>query len=102
MTKICPECGADFIPHNGRQVFCSVEHKRAFHRLMANRGQALLPLALAWRDGSRGGCELAKWSRTQKDGLLGRWNREDREAGRNPALVAGIKRAAKWSYVDLV
>ena len=98
-ARKCPECGALVTPR-GRQVFCTVEHKRAFHRLMANRGQLLLPLALAWQAGNRKGEAHAAWARNQKDGLLRRWVQDDKAAGRDPSLVTRTKEDAKWSHVD--
>lgn len=98
--KTCPECGVTFIPGSGRQVFCTVDHKRAFHRLMAGRGQIMLPLSLAWQAGNRRGEDHAAWARSQQDGLLRRWVREDRAAGRDPSIVTRAKEALLWSHVD--
>ena len=99
--RTCPECGASFAPRNGRQRFCCEAHKRAFHKLMAHRGQVLLPLGLAGQAGSRKGDPQSAWARGQHDALLRRWVREDRAAGRAPALVVAEKHAAKWSHVDV-
>lgn len=98
--RVCPECGASFVRMNGRQMFCSIPHRVAFHRLMANRGQIMLPLALAWQAGNRKGEDHAAWARNQKDGLLRRWVQEDKAAGRDPSLVTRAKETAKWSHVD--
>lgn len=98
--RVCPECGVTFTPVNGRQVFCTIKHKRGFHRLMANRGQLLMPLALVWQRGNRAGERHAAWARAQKDGLLRRWVQEDKAAGRDPSLVTRTKEEFKWSYVD--
>lgn len=98
--RLCPECGASFAPTNGRQVFCTVPHKQAFWRLMAARGQLMLPLSLSWQAGNRKGESHAAWARSQQDGLLRRWVREDREAGRDPSLVSRAKESLRWSHVD--
>lgn len=98
---ICPECGVTFTPRGGRQRFCSPAHKQRFHKLMAHRGQMVVPFGLSWQAGSRSGCNLSKWARSQHDALLRRWVRGDRAAGRNAALVVDAKRQAKWSHVDV-
>jgi hypothetical protein len=98
--KQCPECGATFAPRSGRQMFCSIEHKVAFHRLMANRGQLMLPLSWAWQAGNRSGDRHAAWSRGQQDALLRRWVREDKAAGRDPSILTRLKQETKWSHVD--
>ena len=100
----CPECGATFKPENGRQRFCTVAHKQAFHRVMEKRGRLLTPIALSWMANNRSAdpkrAELAKYARNQKDGLLRQWAREDREAGRNCDLVTAERQEMQWAYVD--
>jgi hypothetical protein len=103
-TLICPECGATFRQENGRQRFCSTEHKQRFHRLMEKRGRLLTPIAISWQANCRSTDEkraaLAKYARNQKDGLLRKWAAEDRAAARNCDLVTAERQEALWQYVD--
>lgn len=98
----CAECGLIFEKRHGNQRFCSTSHKRAFHILMASRGQVILPLLLAksmGRHGGHGG--LPAYCRKEADALLARWNVEDREAGRNPSIIARHKQDMLWRAVDV-
>jgi hypothetical protein len=70
--------------------------------LMEARGQIILPLLLAksmGRHGGHGG--LPAYCRKEADALLARWNREDREAGRDPSIVARHKQDMLWRAVDV-
>lgn len=103
--RVCAECGVSFLPHNGRQRFCTVEHKRRFWKVMEVRGRLLMPFGLAdrglthSRDPDRKA--LSTWSRSQKDGMLRRWAQDDRKAGRDASLIAAQRKAECWSYVDV-
>ncbi|WOF43754.1 hypothetical protein KNJ79_01970 [Sphingopyxis indica] len=81
----CPECAEPFKAAHPRQLFCSNEHKTAFHNRATVRGRALTPIVMAariTRDGSRGDVETGKEARREGQQMMDRWAREDREAGR--------------------
>jgi len=73
----CRFCGDEFRVKRQDQVFCSRQHRQAFHRRAEIRGAQATELLIAWRV-TRGG----------KKGILGEiaavvdgWIKEDREAG---------------------
>lgn len=98
-TKTCPECCVVF---KGTAVatFCCQAHKRAFHTRNQKRGQAMMPLLLAWR-GGRGQKEVSKLAYAEMCRLADFWNAEDREAGRqSQAVYAAAKLKNGWTAVD--
>jgi hypothetical protein len=104
MTALtCPECSAKFTrTSRARQAFCTPAHRKRFAKVMAQRGEVILPLLLAksmGRHGGHGG--LPAYCRKEADALLARWNVEDREAGRNPSIAAKHKMDMLWRAVDL-
>jgi hypothetical protein len=81
----CPECLARFAPLQARQLFCSVEHKAAFHNRATVRGRSLTPLVMAariTRGGSRGDTVTGCKARRDSQQLMDRWAIEDRAAKR--------------------
>lgn len=104
MTDLtCCECGQPFARKGrARQAFCSPAHQVAFHRLMATRGQIIMPLLLARSMGRHTkGDQLGAYCRREADALIARWNIADREAGRRPDLAARTKLELGWKAVDL-
>jgi hypothetical protein len=99
--RVCAECGAEFTAKHGRAQFCTTDHQRKFHRRMKDRGRALMPLAIAWRQGKRGSSDLSSYSMAQMCALLDQWATEDKTAGRRPELVAERKMAQDWKACDL-
>lgn len=103
ITRPCPECGVTFTPHHHAQTFCTTKHQQAFHKLMAKRGQIMVPFALVWRRGKHGkNRDDASFSMQTHAQLTDAWNAEDRAAGRDPTLIVAAKRAAKWKAVDVL
>jgi hypothetical protein len=85
----CPEC---LVPvdtsKDWRKLFCSNEHRTAYHNRQTVRGRKLVPLVMAERITRSGWCrdkETGKLARQKSRQLMDRWNREDREARRMPA-----------------
>lgn len=99
--RICVECGAEFEAHHGQQRFCMPEHKRAFHRLMAKRGQTMFAFVQTWRMGKRGKTADSTYAMVQLAAFADLCNAQDRREGRNAALIVGEKREARWSVCDL-
>lgn len=106
-ARICQECGEAFQPARVTQAFCCPQHKTAFHNRNMKRGKVILPLLLTMtsaRRAKKGSLEAAQCSQARAwvYELAGRWEREDRAAGRPPmALVTQAKMEARWSPVDL-
>lgn len=106
-SRICPECGAAFTAHHGRQTFCSTAHQTKFHDVMARRGKVMMPLALSWRSGRNIGKTNAKrkghaaYAFGEMCKLLDQWAEVDRIAGRDPSLITAGKADASWSAVDI-
>ncbi len=86
----CSECGKSFtLVHKAgaAQRYCSPEHKRAWENRQLARGQKVVTLAQAWRQGRhRKGSEAAKQAFTELCLAVDRMSAEDREAGRVRAL----------------
>jgi hypothetical protein len=102
----CPECGCTFTrTSRARQSFCTPEHKRRYHVLMAQRGQLLMPILLAKSElrhaKSREDRARAATYRRWVDALAAQWNIADRTAGRSADLVAKVKVDRLWSPNDL-
>lgn len=103
-TITCPECGARFVRKGGRQMFCSPAHKVAFYNLQTTRGTVIGPLLATARLGGRykgADRELAAYARREADALINRWIIEDREAGRDAALIVADKMARCWRAADV-
>lgn len=84
----CPECSAVFWPDDIRRRFCSPEHKRAWENRQTGRGQGLVILAQAWRQGrNKKGNVAAKWALNEFANLLDQMTRDDKASGRMPALM---------------
>lgn len=103
-TRLCPDCGAEFVPASYQQTFCSKEHKVAFQNRAAQEGRAIIALAKAWRasrnskDASaRGAACLSELS-----AILDGFNAQDREAGRpSPLQYAGtLLNDPRGKYMD--
>lgn len=84
--KRCPECSADVPPTKTgvMRIFCAAECRSKYHARSKARGQALLPMLLAWRTG-RGSTDIAKKAYAQVCAILDDFAAEDRAAGRPPA-----------------
>lgn len=87
----CPECSTPFpvIPTKGGlpQRYCTPEHKRAWENRQLSRGQGIVTLAQAWRQGRhKRGSEAAKYAFTEFCLALDRFTAEDKLAGRPRAL----------------
>ena len=98
----CPECGAER-PLGTRSMFCSPQHKAAFHNRQTVRGRVLTPLAMAVRQtrgGSRGDfAKLGRALRRQADRMMQKWTDEDRAAGRLTAAAYCDQRARFGVFV---
>lgn len=100
--RACPECAKAFLgPRDAK--FCTPECKTSFHNRMKARGQAAIPLLLAWRGGkSRRGDPSAAYAFAQLCALADIWNAQDRTAGRiAPGDYIKGKMDAGWRAVDL-
>lgn len=85
----CPECLSSFVRKQPAQLFCKVEHKRAYNNRWLKRGAVLAPLYLAarlTRGGSRGDKLTGARARRDAEHAGQRWIEEDRAAGRMPAV----------------
>ena len=51
----CLWCGEEFAPRTATAKFCGRTCKDKAGNYMASRGKVLMPIALAWRDGTQGG-----------------------------------------------
>jgi hypothetical protein len=89
VKRRCPEClAAVDTSKDWRKLFCSSEHRTAYHNRQTVRGRKLVPLVMAERITRSGYCrdkETGKLARQKSRQLMDFWNREDREAGRMPA-----------------
>lgn len=94
--RICPECGANFTAHHGRQVFCTTAHQGEFHQVMKLRGKIAMPFALVWRTGKRGRSPVRSYALSQLSRLADQWNAEDAACGRRPELIVAAKMREGW------
>lgn len=90
-SRRCQECGAPFPidPKKGGspQRYCTPEHKRAWENRQLARGQGLVVLAQAWRQGRhRKKSDIAKWALNEFATALDRMSAEDKATGRMSAL----------------
>jgi len=99
--RTCPECASEFTPTNGRQEFCTGEHREAHYARQANRGKILVDLAQAYRLGKRQSGEVSTFAFREMCSLLDTYNAEDRDAGRLPAAVAERRMNAGWRACDV-
>lgn len=83
--KRCPECGAETGPGTRgiMKIFCCAAHRHKYHARSKARGQALVPLLLAWRTG-RGGTDVARAAWQELNTVLDTFAAEDRAEGRPP------------------
>jgi hypothetical protein len=85
----CAECGAPVdTSKEWRKMFCSNEHRTAYHNRQTVRGRKLVPLVMAERITRSGYCRdkaTGILARQKSRHLMDLWVREDREAGRMPA-----------------
>jgi hypothetical protein len=85
----CPEClAAVDTSKDWRKLFCSNEHRTAYHNRQTVRGRKLVPLVMAERITRSGYCRdkvTGILARQKSRHLMDLWNREDREAGRMPS-----------------
>lgn len=106
-ASVCLECGKPFARARSTQAFCSPAHRSAFHNRSMKRGKVILPLLLTMTSDRRAKAGTARavqcaQARAWVYELAGRWEREDRLAGRpSMALVTQAKIDARWSPVDL-
>lgn len=101
----CPECGITVEKTEKRQVFCSREHGKRFYNLQTKRGTIIGPLLATARTAGRyAGVskELGAYARREADRLINQWIIEDRQAGRNAALIVQSKMDADWRAVDAI
>lgn len=107
---VCPECGVPVERTRVAgtpQVFCSKAHKTAHANRCAQRGKALVKMAMGWRV-DRGTGAVAKFCFQEMTAMLDRWAAEDRDARRMrgpdyAALVCDFDpRNPNWSrtYAD--
>jgi len=101
MENTCPECGASFARKHHRQVFCTPAHKTRFYNVQCKRGVVMGPLLAVWARGRRKPTEQTRYAFAQMCALESEWAREDKAAGRNPALVVAIKQELGWIAADL-
>lgn len=81
----CPECMRKFAPRQVAQLFCSGEHKAAFHNRATVRGRQLTPLVMAariTRGGHRKDPETGIHARRDAEHLMDQWVADDSAAGR--------------------
>ena len=103
MTRPCPECGAQFEPSHHLQKFCTADHRVAFARKTADRGELLTALAQTWRKGrhARGDAKaVPAWAFTQLCALLDAWNAEDAACGRDTSIAVQDRMRAGWAAAD--
>lgn len=100
--RTCPECGAAFTAHHGRQVFCTAAHKAAFDARNKARGMLAVPLIQTWRKGRHRRNPDGVFAFGELCALGDAWNAEDAAAGRQPAIVTAGRRARGWKAVDSV
>jgi hypothetical protein len=85
-ARRCPEClGAVDTALDWRKMFCSEEHRKAFHNRQLIRGRKLVVLAMAariTRNGTRRRPAAGLVARRRTEHLLDQWWMEDRQAGR--------------------
>lgn len=86
--RVCPECAvAVDVSKDWRVMFCSAEHRTAFHNRQTVRGRKLVPLVMAERITRSGYCRdkaTGILARQRSRQLMDLWAREDREAKRMP------------------
>lgn len=82
----CPEClGPVDTSLDWRKMFCSEEHRKAFHNRQLIRGRKLVVLCMAERITRSGYCRRKATgilARQRSRRLMDRWAREDRDEGR--------------------
>jgi hypothetical protein len=82
----CAEClAAVDTSKEWRKMFCTEEHRQAFHNRQLKRGRKLVVLAMAariTRGGHRRRKEAGRTARHRAEKLMDGWWMEDREAGR--------------------
>jgi len=107
LPRGCPECLARVSSPQPAALFCSPEHKRAWHIRARSRGGVLLALAMAARQ-TRGGTRgpehqraIGRRARADADQLMQRWKEEDRAAGRMSAIDY-ITLRYRYGLVDVV
>jgi len=92
----CPECGVLFETTTHDRMFCTTEHKAAFHNRSNTLGRVIIPLAQAWREGRnvKGKTPEARARRASANRafhevcrLLDAAAAEDRETHRMPKLT---------------
>lgn len=94
----CPECMGLITAVQPRQLFCSAEHKAAFHNRATVRGRVLTPLVMAdriTRGGSAGDVTTGRRARRDAQRLIDSWARDDREAKRMSMVDYVCLRLAK-------
>lgn len=101
ILRTCPECGVQFEPARKWQTFCCKAHKANFANVQTVRGRVAMVLFSTSARGRRSASDLVTYVRRELYALDAQWALEDRTAGRNPALVAEIKRVAGWRATDL-
>lgn len=91
----CPECGERFETPTHDRLFCTDEHKAAFHNRSSKIGRSLVPLAMAWRAARNAKGNSPEARALRKSGaraftemclLLDRAVTDDREEARMPKL----------------
>lgn len=96
----CAECG-EAISGKRATLFCSAVHKTVYRNRMKVRGQTILSFVLAAAQARHAPSDAGRYATRQMWALAAKWNREDREAGRMPALsLVELRRAVKWQACD--
>lgn len=82
----CPECLGDVdTSADWRKMFCSEQHRTAFHNRQLKRGRTLVVLCMAERVTRSGYCRLKATgieARQRSRRLMDKWHQEDMRAGR--------------------
>jgi hypothetical protein len=81
----CPECRQQFRPKAWNQMFCSTDHKDAFHNRQTVRGRQLVPAVMAarqTRDGTQGDRETGGKAGVEARRLMRLYRDEDRAKNR--------------------
>lgn len=84
----CVEClGPVDTSRDERKMFCSNEHRTAFHNRQTVRGRKLVPLVICARklrggDARYGLAHVGRESRRKAEALIAQWIAEDKAAGR--------------------
>ncbi len=93
-SRLCAECGAEFVPNSYQQTFCSAAHRLAFHNRAAVEGRAFIAFAKAWRvsRNSKGSAKLGAVCLSEMSRILDSFISADAKEGRTGAVILGYAR----------